>query len=127
MSDRRERQKETTDAFRKGRDKIVFNSDKPKGDTMSMQKQAPSQQPMQKRKPVKLQPINKVRLVPVSAHAAGELPEGLEEAAERFKPTAVTNVVLYRIADTQCYVWAVGQAYLSPVLVVKPEDVVAML
>ena len=108
MSDRNERQKATTEAFRKGRDNIVFNSDV-KGDTM------------------KLQPINKVRLVPISAHAAGELPAGLEEAAERFKPTAITNVVLYRIADTQCYVWAVGQAHLSPVLVIEPEDVVGVM
>lgn len=76
---------------------------------------------------MKLQPINKVRLIPVSAHADGELPAGLEDAAEQFKPTAITNIVLFRIADTQCYVWAVGQAHLSPVLMVKPEDVVAML
>lgn len=76
---------------------------------------------------MKLQPINKVRLVPVSAHAAGELPVGLEEAAEKFKPTAITNVVLYRIADTQCYVWAVCQAHMSPVLVVEPEGVVAVM
>ena len=96
-----------------------------------MQKQAPSQQQMQKRiqrrKPVKLQPLNEVRLVLVSAHADGELPTGLEAAAEKFKPTAITNVELCRIADTQCYVWAVDQAHLSPVLVVEPEDVVAML
>lgn len=92
-----------------------------------MQKQAPPQQSMQKRNPMKLQPINRVRLVPVSAHTDGELPAGLEEAAEKFRPTAITNVVLCRIADTQCYVWAVGQAHLSGVLVVEPEDVVAML
>ena len=92
-----------------------------------MQKQAPPQQQMQKRNPMKLQPINKVRLVPVSAHTDGELPAGLKEAAERFKPTAVTNVVLCRIADTQCYVWAVGQAHLSPVLVIYPECVVGVM
>jgi len=72
---------------------------------------------------MKLQSITDRRLIPVETHKIWELPEGLVEAAIPYRPRGGENLELCRIADSQCYVWAMRNgAVLVPCSAVLIEQ-----